>query len=145
MRVFKSLDGAHQRKLHIVRQAGGNPVGIELVYGQAFGFEKNLVRILIGEARDLVFDRRAIARADAFDHTGKQRRSIEPGANDVMRAQMGMRNPAWQLLRMLRARSHKRKHRRRIITRLFRHHRKIDAAAVDAWRRAGFKAAYREL
>ena len=35
--------------------------------GQTFGFEENLVAVFVGEAVDFVFDRRAVARADAFD------------------------------------------------------------------------------
>ena len=77
------------------------------MYRQAFGLEKNLVRIFIGEARDLVFDRRTVARAYAFDHAGEERRTIQSGANDVVRTLMRVRDPARQLLRMLLARSHK--------------------------------------
>jgi hypothetical protein len=53
-------------QLHIERQAGGNAVGVEFVGLQAFGLDEDLVRILVGEAVDLVFDRRAVARADAL-------------------------------------------------------------------------------
>ena len=65
--VFHAADRAHQRQLDVEGQAGGDTVRVDLVRGQAFRFEEDVVLVLVGEAVDLVFDRRAIARADAFD------------------------------------------------------------------------------
>ena len=43
MRVLHALDRAHDRELHIKRQAGGNAVGVILVNRKAFGLKENLV------------------------------------------------------------------------------------------------------
>ena len=56
-----------------------------------------------------------------------------------------MRDPARALLWMLRGISEKRKHGHRFVARLFRHHRKIDAAPVDARRSPGFQPADRQV
>ena len=77
MGVFKAFHAAHERDLDVERQAGGDTVGVVFVGGQAFGFEENLVAVFVGEAVDFVFDRRAVARADAFDFAGKHRAAVE--------------------------------------------------------------------
>ncbi len=65
--VLETRYRAHGLELDIKRQAGGNTIRVQLVGGQAFGLDENLVRILVGKAVDLVLDGRAIARAHAFD------------------------------------------------------------------------------
>jgi len=67
---------------------------------QAFGFEKDLVRILVGKAVDLVLDARAVARPHALDDTGVHRRAVETATDDVMRRKIGVRDPAVDLRRM---------------------------------------------
>ncbi len=74
--VLESLDAAHERLLHVERQAGRDAVRIHLVGIEALGLDEDLVRSLVGEPHDLVFDRRAIAWADALDHAGEERRAI---------------------------------------------------------------------
>jgi hypothetical protein len=54
--VLQSPDRAHEFQLHIERQAGGDTVRIDLVGGQAFGLEEDLVSGLAREPVDLVFD-----------------------------------------------------------------------------------------
>ncbi|MNY51017.1 hypothetical protein D3C86_1865740 [compost metagenome] len=58
---------------------------------------------LVGKAMDLVFDRRAITRADPFDLTGSgiHRRTVEVRGNDFVGARIRVGNPAADLLRML--------------------------------------------
>ena len=60
-----------------------------------------MVAVLVGEAVDLVFDARAVARADALDHAGEHRRAVEVGADDVVGAAVGAGDPARQLARVL--------------------------------------------
>ncbi len=83
MRILEAADRAHELPLHVERQAGRDAVRIDLVGLQALGLDENLVRGLVGEAHDLVFDRRAVARADAFDHAGEHRRAIGGGVLPV--------------------------------------------------------------
>ena len=108
---LESFDRAHQRELNIKRQAGRYAIGIKLLGRQPFRLEENLVRSLVRETRDLVFDRRAIPRAYACDSTGEQRRAVEPAADDLVRALVGVCDPARQLLRVLMGRAEKGKHR----------------------------------
>ena len=104
------------------------------------------MRFLRREAVDLVFDRRAVARADALDHARVHRAAVEAVADDLVRLRIRVRDPARQLLRVHGRVAHIRKHRHRIeVARLFRHDGKVDAAAVDARRRARFKAALRQF
>ncbi len=106
---------------------------------QAFGLDKNLVRIFAGKAVHLVFDGRTIAWADAFDHTGIHRRTVQAAANDFVRARVGMRDMAIDLTRMLGGLAEIGKHRHGIIAGLRLHDTVIEAAAVDARRRAGLQ------
>ncbi len=100
VRVFQPGNRAHDGELHVERQRSRNAVGIDLVGGQAFGFEKDLVAVLVGKARDLVLDRRAIARPHPVDHAGIQGRTIEAAANDLVRFGRGVGYPARALLGM---------------------------------------------
>ena len=47
---------AHDLILHIARQTGGDAVDVNFLSVAAFGFQKNLMRRLIGEPHDFVFD-----------------------------------------------------------------------------------------
>ena len=60
--------------------------------------DEDLVRILLGEAHHLVFDRWAVARADAFDLAAVQRRAIQRAADQLMRALAGVGNPGQEKL-----------------------------------------------
>ena len=144
VRVFQAGNGAHRRQLDVERQAGGNPVRIIFVRGQAFRLQEDLVAVLVGETVDLVLDRRAVARADTFDHAGEHRAALETAADDVVGALVGVGDPAWQLLRVHRAAAAVGEHRLRGIARLRFHHAEIDAAAIDARRGAGLQAPDRQ-
>ncbi len=65
--ALETGDGAHERALHVERQARRDAVRIDLERVEAFGLEKDLVAGLVGEADDLVFDRRAVTRTHAVD------------------------------------------------------------------------------
>ncbi len=101
--------------------------------------------VAAGEAVDLVLDRGTVARPDPLDHPGKHRRAVESGADDVVGAGVGVGDPARHLARMLRGIAHEGKHRHRVVARLHLHYRVVDAAAVEARRRAGLEAAGRQL
>ena len=76
MRLFQTPHGPYQRQLDIERQTGGNAIRIELMGLQAFRLQENLVGMLVGKAVNFVFDGWAVARTDAFNHAGIQRRPI---------------------------------------------------------------------
>src|SRR3982750_3088352 len=96
----------HEIDLGIEGQAGRNAVRIEFVGCQSLGLDKDLMARLAGEAMNLVFDRRTVARSNALDNAGEHRRAVERAADDVVCPLVGMRDPAWQLARMHLASSH---------------------------------------
>ena len=98
---LETLDGMHQRNLHIVGQAGADAVWIQLSGSQAFRFDKNLVRQLVGKADYLVLNRRAVTWSYAFDHARVKRRPVEAPANNVVSLFAGMGNEAGDLRRMI--------------------------------------------
>jgi hypothetical protein len=68
VRVLEALDALDKRNLHIKRQARRNAVGVELDAIQPLRLDEDLMGILVREAYDLVFDRRAIPWSDPFNH-----------------------------------------------------------------------------
>ena len=64
--VLEAGDRVQNCKLHFDRQRCAHAVDVDLVRVQAFGLEEELVRRLVGKLDDLVFDRRAVARADGL-------------------------------------------------------------------------------
>lgn len=108
--------------------------------GQAFRLDEHLVAVLVGEAMDLVLDRRAVARANTFDHPGVHRRAVEVGGDDLVSTRVGMGDPATDLLGLMLTLAEEGHQRRGCITRLLGHHREIHGTTVDAWRRAGLQA-----
>ena len=61
--LLKPGDRAQERLLDLGRQRGRDAVGIDGIVVQPLGLEEDLVAGAVGEADDLVLDRRAIARA----------------------------------------------------------------------------------
>ncbi len=143
--VLHAADRADQRQLDVERQAGRHAVRVDLVCRQAFRLEEDVVLVLVGEAVDLVLDRRAVTRADAFDDAGVHRRTVEAAADDVVRALVGFGDPARQLARVLGGIAEEGKDRHRVVRMLLFHHREIDGLAVEAGRRAGLEAALRQV
>ena len=101
--IFHSLHGADNLHLHIERQAGGDTIRINFVRRESFRFEEDLMLITIGKAHHFVFDRRAVARTDTFDHACIHRTTIEVIADHVMGFLIGMRDVTRHLTRMLRS------------------------------------------
>ena len=144
--VFQTLHAAHQRKLDIKWQAGGNAIGVVLVRRQTLGLQENLVAFLVGKAVDFVLYAGAVARAHALDLSSEHGAAVQPAADDGMRLRIGMRDPAGQLRRVLAGAAHETEHRQlrthaagHTVARLFLAAREVDAAAVNAGRRTGFE------
>ncbi len=137
--VLEAANGAHEVDLHVERQAGRDAVRIHLVRVEAFGLDEDLMRGPVREARHLVFDRGTIARSHALDEPGEHRRARTRAADDVVGALVGRRDVAGDLPRMLRARAEVGEYRPRIVAVLLAQPRVVDAAAVDARRRAGLQ------
>ncbi len=144
VRILEAGDRMHDVELHVERQRRRDAVRIDLERRQPFGLDENLVARAIGEPHDLVLDRRAVARSNAFDGTRIERRAVESLANDLVRALRRVRDVAADLARVLGSPPEEREHRRRRIAGLLGEIRVIDGAAVDARRRAGLQAPDRE-
>ena len=150
--VFQPGHRAHQLILNVKRQAGRDAVGVILVGGQALGLQKNLVAVLVGKAVDLVFHARAIARTHALDLAGEHRAAVKPGADDVVRALVGVGDPARHLRRVHVGPAHEAEHRdiaaraaRHPVTGLLGAFREVNRPAIDTRWRAGFEAPLRQL
>ena len=55
-RLLQSRDGRHQGRLHIPRQGGGNPVGVDGMIVETFRLQKNLMTLAGREAHHLILD-----------------------------------------------------------------------------------------
>ena len=64
-RLLQPRDGGEEGELHIFGERGRDAVRIDGVVVETFRLEEDLVPLALLEAHHLVFDRRAIARADA--------------------------------------------------------------------------------
>ena len=91
-----------------------------------------------------ILDTGTITRTYAFNDTGIHRRSVQPTAYDVVRALIGMSNPTGQLRRVLGGVAQERKHRHRVIARLYGHNGIIYGSTVNSWRGTGFQTAGRQ-
>ena len=56
LRLLETEHAVDHLLLHVEGQAGGNTVRVNLAQLQTFGFDKYLVRRLVGKPHDLVFD-----------------------------------------------------------------------------------------
>ena len=114
MGIFQAHHRAHQINLHVKRQTGGNAIRVKLVRGQSFWLQENLVLILVGKAVNFVLNRWAIAWADTLDHAGVHRRAAQTATDNLVGALIGVRDPAWNLARMLLRPPHEGEYRYRV-------------------------------
>ena len=133
--IFQPGNGPEQRLLHIAGQGGRNPVRIDRVVVEPFRLEVDLMARFVGEADDLVLDRRAIARPGAADLAGIDRRAMQVGADQIVAGGAGM----GQMTGDLRRRNplgHIGEGRRFIVARLDFEPGPVDGPAVQARRRS---------
>ena len=142
MRLLEAGDAAYESLLHVEGQRGGNTVGVDLARVQAFGLDEDLVRALVRETMNLVFYRRAVAWAGALDGASEHRRAVQVLADDLVRAFVGVGDPARDLLRMVGAAADVAEYRPRLIAGLLLELAVVDAAPVQSRRRAGLQAAH---
>ena len=95
--VFEAGNRFQNLQLHFDRQRSAHAVDVDFVRVQAFGFEEELVRVLVGKLDDLVFDRRAVARADGLDLAAVHGRAVHVFANDAVSLRRGAGDVAGHL------------------------------------------------
>src|SRR5262249_41286584 len=136
-------DGRDQRDLHLLRQRGGDAVGVDGAVIEPLRLEKNLVPITLAKADDLVLDRGAIARPFAANLPGIHRRAVNVVADDPMSRSVRAGDAALDL-RVLNTFGQGRKRLRRLIARLHVHGGPIDGAAIEPWWRPRLEPAKRK-
>src|SRR5262249_18309183 len=122
------------------RQRGRDAVRINLVGGEAFGLEEDLMARPVGKARDLVLDRWAIAWTYPFDDAGEHGRAIESATNDLVGARVGMRDPTRQLAGVHRPLTEEREYGCRVVAGLHGKGIEIDRPSIEPRRRARLQA-----
>ena len=142
--LLQPRNGADKCVLHIRRQRCRNAIGIDGDIVEALRLQKNLMAHAVGEARDLVFNRRAIARAYAAYLAGINRRFLDIlGDNGE-----GFRRCAGNMANSLRRFDflrQKRKRHRIGIRRLGLQHICVDGGAVEPRRCAGFQTPHAKI
>jgi len=93
----------------------------------------------LGEAHHLVLHRRAIAGSHPLDAPGEERRAVEPGADDLVGALGGARDPAGDLAGVLRGAPEEGEDGHRVVPRLEGEPREVHRACVDPRRGAGLQ------
>src|SRR5262249_28324042 len=121
-------DRAQERVLGVAREARGEAVRVNAIAAQALGLEKDLMPILVAETNDLVLERRAVTRPEAFDDAAVQRRTIEASRNAGVRFRVRKRDVAADLAQSVRYRIESKARARLIALLLF------EDAPVDAVR-----------
>ena len=66
--VLQSGNSLHKLQLNVRRQRRTHALYIHFIGTASLRLDKQLMTLLIGEAHNLRFDRRAVTRADALDH-----------------------------------------------------------------------------
>ncbi len=131
-------------ELDVGGQRGGHAVDVDLVRVEALRFKEELVALLVGEADDLVFDGRAVARADGLDGAGVHGRAVDVVADELHRCRCGSGDVAADLAERRDLRRAERERRGVGVAGLFGEVCPVDGAAVETGRCAGFEAALAE-
>ena len=90
--------------LHILRQGAGHAAQIHLVGVKSLRLNEYLVAGLIREFHYLIFNGWTVTRTGSLNRTGKQRRSIQIIADNLMRLLIRIGQPAGNLLLLYRFR-----------------------------------------
>src|SRR5690606_19539518 len=139
-RLAKRRDRREDLVLHVPWKARRDAVQVDPRGVETFRLEEDLMALLLGEAHDLVLDRRAVTRPDALDRPGVHRRAVEVLANDLVSPLVRPRDVAFDLRQRDRGRRI-RERDRRIVARLRRRLAPVDRRRLDARGRAGLEPA----
>ncbi len=137
--VFETGQRVDERFLHVARQAHREAVDVDLWNVEAFGLEEDLMRLLVGESHDLVFERWTVSRSNARNLSVVERGLADIRPDQVADAVVRIEDVAADLL-AIDPPGHERERHRRLIAGFRREAREVDAVAVQARRRAGLQA-----
>src|SRR6516165_1143802 len=82
-RVFEPRKRVNQLRLHVSRKRHGEAVDVDLARVGALRLEEELMTLFVRKSNDLVFERRAVAWADAADLSVEQWRSMHIRADKI--------------------------------------------------------------
>ncbi len=140
--IFEAGDRLQNLQLDFDRQGGAHAVDVNLVGVQTLGLEEELVRDLVGELDDLVFDRRAVARTDGMDLPAVHGRAMNVFADDALSLRRSPGDVAGHLRIVMSDAAGAETEGRGIgIAGLHFEAGPVDGAAVEARRSAGLEAA----
>ena len=139
-RLFQPRQRMHEIVLDLRRKTHREAVDVDLVDVQTLRLEKNLVPLAVRKPHHLVFERRAIARADTGDLAVEQRRVVDVGANQLVNPVVRVEQMAVDLWPIDRV-GFERKRHRRIIAALGVEATEINRSAIQAGRRPGLEPA----
>jgi hypothetical protein len=135
----------HQIGLHVARQRHRKAVHVDLRRLQTFRLEKNLVPLLVGEANDLVLERRTVSRTDAVNLAVEEGRASDVGADKIANAIVGVDQMAVDLRPIDRRGQERKRYGRRIA--VLDDERsvcnlaiEVNARPIEAWRRTGLQS-----
>jgi hypothetical protein len=84
----------NERLLYLSRQRHRESIHINLVDVEAFGFQVQLMSLTLREPHDLVFERRAVPRADAVNLPVVKRTPVDVLANEIAHTIVRVQQPA---------------------------------------------------
>ena len=143
LRAFEPRQRVHQPLLDVGRQAHRTAVDVDLPDVPPFRLQEDLVPLVMRKPHDLVFERRTVARADAFDLPVVERRTVDVGPHEVVRALRRMRPVADDLPPLDGVRQERERHRLLVAAGFFEA-AEVDAPAVEARRGPRLQAAARQ-
>ena len=138
LRPLQPRDGPQHRPLHLLRQAGGDAVGIHRRVVQPLGLQEDLVPRPIREPGHLVLDRRAVARPRPGNRPAIHRGAVQVRPDQRVGRLGGRRHPAGDLRRGD-PRRQRAERLRRIVPRVGGQALPGDAVAVQPRRGAGLE------
>src|ERR1043165_1996353 len=137
---FQAPHGVENLALHVNRQTRRHAVNVDFVRIDTLRLKHNLVTILVMKLHYLVFNRRAVTRANTLDLATVERRAVDIRANELVDLLVGMRDVAANLICKW-SRGAKRKRCGLGISLLRFKLREIDGPPVEAWWRTCFQSA----
>ncbi len=137
--VLQPRDHRYDRLLNVARQARRYPVAVILEGVSSLGLEKNLVCLAVGEADDLVFDRRTVPRTGALDLARIHRCAVKVGSDHIVHCSIGVGDVAVEL-RLRQSLREEREGHRLGVSRLWLQAAEVDRPPVQPRWRAGLES-----
>ena len=138
--MLQARHGTVHSILNILRQRTGHAAQIHLIGIESFRLNENLVTGLIREFHNLILNGRTVTRTGSLNRPGKQRRTVQIIADDLVGLLIRVSQPAGNLFLLYRLRIRRKRERHyALIAELLFHLGKVNAPAVHTRRCSGLK------